>query len=682
MIGQRPAWEGLHFQELVNHFELFNSTERARLARLYKASSQESRALAMSLCMHAERLDELLELHALSPEAHDLLLSIRLEHGVQVQVNGAGGNLHILMELRDLGLLVWQEQSSMMEPVPVVFPGVLAAALAHLELPSRPSFFLLSGLLSNEEVEKLAKTHGIASGPRLVMIMELAQYFASEDFMASFLPRLDDPDQIGPAITALELGGMCYWQDVFGFDEDAPETRTGEAKVLPLVRDGVLRSQQDMAALLQSFGIIFKFDLPDLDFPMLAVPEELWLNLWVLARDWIMGWFEHTYKELCDTAITQHNLDETWAAHSPKLFRRRMLWITASVHSSGLLIQDDDEALIEHLSAQSNLSQKTCLFLLEHAQALGLLDVDDEGALHVTPDAGKHFDVPPRDLSRQLLMTWCIGRAGFELDRHVGQAVGVDETWCDQAEGVLMDVLIEQGELDMFPVWLHSEGVAHDMTGMGYLRDLEEQLDELLLAEFSVANSIINYTRMLWLDVVSTLDESKWYSVSKLGELMQFVLALSLFHHLAHLFEHPELSQYLPVQRPDYLTLPVHTDALIEWSDVLVHGLLMESGLAYVEDGRARFRARDLRIEGPPEMAVEFRERFMQMLLGVEDFTIENRSAPAPFGLRVLSAVREPLDLSDDEIELESWAAIAERLETHRVVGYDEAKGTLELERR
>lgn len=678
MIGQRPAWEGPHFQELVAHFALFEPEERSRLARLYQASGDEPRALAMSVCVSPERIEELIGSHELSEQAAELLLGLGLEHGAQVHVNGVGGNLHILMELRDLGLLAWETPVSEDEPIAVIFPGVFAAAFAHLEPPSRPSFFLLSGLLSTQEVEQLAKSHKVSSGPRLVMIMEIAQRFADERFMESLLPTLDDPDHVGPAITALELGGMCYWQDVFGFDDEtSPPTLTGEAKVLPLMRDGALRSQQDMAAQLLANGLIFKFSLPDSEFPMLAVPEELWLNLWVLARDWLMGWFEHTYSEVRDGSTTQRDHDELWAASSPELFKHRMLWIVAVAHQRRRHPEGID-ALATSLATQSSHDASMCKAWVELAVRLGLLV--DPNALRVSDATADILEKPAREISRLLLSMWCVGHSTPRLERHLGLAVGLDEMWRQQARGLLVNVLSEQGELEMLSAWLESEGVEHDMTGMGYLRDLDEQFDELLLAEFSVANSIINYTRMLWLDVMSTLDEDQWYSQRKLGELLQFVLALSLFHHLAHLFEHPELSQYIPVQRPDYLTLPVHTGALLEWSDTLVEELLVPLGLATVVDGRVRVRARSLRIEGPPEMTHEFRERFMNTLLGLESFPLEGSTSG--FSLRVLSAVREVSDVREGELALESWPVIMERLETHEVVGYDEAAGTLSLRRR
>lgn len=72
----------------------------------------------------------------------------------------------------------------------------------------------------------------------------------------------------------------------------------------------------------------------------------------------------------------------------------------------------------------------------------------------------------------------------------------------------------------------------------------------------------------------------------------------------------------------------------------------------------------------------------MHTLLGLETFPIDDGATTSSgFGLRVLSTVRDVSESLDEEVALSRWDEIVERLETDRVVGYDEASGKLLLGR-
>ena len=651
MIGQRPAWQSVYFQDLVRHFELFSQTERERLARLYLSERDTPEALAMQLCLYPERLEELFERHRVSTQALELLAGLAVEHDLPVHVHGAqGDNMDALRELRDLGLLVWEPHSAkvvgrsnlrrigLAKPLQVTFPGAFVLALPELFEPSRPSLFLLSTLLSGEEVRDLGARHDIAAGSRVVVLIELAEKFKSEGFIEQLIDRFEEPDTIGLAITALELGGMCYWQDIFGFDgnentedstsEDEARAVGGErdatqeqeeggkvAKILPLVKDDMVRLQQSASKMLQDYGIIYKFDVEEYQYAMLAVPEELWMNLWTLARNWILGWIDHTFQDLDETAISQSQLEPEFDKRTPQ---RAEEWVRLVIAVLAAQPRKKTMSLEAIANALRELDMDIPFAAVETLVLLGatleIFTVVDGGEhVSLADDASTVLEQRSVELVQNMLRSWSMGRSTFALERHIGLAAGLDESWRPVAIEIVTAVLEEQmqGGQDL-PLWMAHPGVEHELTGMGYLRDIEHVVEEMVCAEFSIANSVINTTRLLWFDLLHLLDEERWYSITALADLLQFVLAVSLFQHLAHLFDHPELSQYVPLQRPDYLTLPMHVDGLHAWTQTILEELLEPLGLAMVQGERVRLRTRHLKIEGPEDFDHKLREQFIE----------------------------------------------------------------------
>ena len=689
MIAQRRAYQGAHFQELERHFEAFTDREREALAERFGAPAASARALAAQLIVAPERLHEALDQAPLSARSEELLEALLVEHGVQVTIHAAQASRSALDELRRAGLIVWAPDAlkrARRATIKLLFPSALAIALAPRYGASRPSFALLSGGLSDAEVAALAERHQVAAGARLVMLIELAERYVEDHFLDGVLAQLDDQEQIGPAITALELGGMCYWQDVFGFGEGErlEEEFEGEAKVLPLIRDDALRSQQQMADLLLSLGVVFRFSLPESPWPMLAVPEELWMPLWTLARDWVLGWIEHTYGALRESALGQ--LEGDLEALSPRLFRQRLRWLCAELaaHPTGCRTPK----LIERLNAQRpELDEAQIVALLEGAAELKMVRRRAK-IEQLTAEAGELLARPAGELARRLLAAWCEGRGPRYAEEHVGRAFGLDETWRVMTHKALR--LEGHPNSPPIPPWMMSAGVDHELTGMGYLRDLDDLQDSaLLLSEFALTQSVLTASRLIWLDLLSTLIEGQSYATSTIAELLQFSAALSLFQHLAHLFERPQLSQYIPLQRPDYLTLPIHIDGFNDWSDSILERVLAPLGLARVDRGRrVSFRPRLLRVEGIEEIPNELRAQLIHDTLGYDSFPIgEIAARKQALGLRVLSTLRDipPAEPSrhGEACSLdEPFAALRARLKGHRIERYDEERGLLHVRRR
>lgn len=742
MIGQRPAWQSIYFQDLVRHFELFPLAERERLARLYLSDRETPEALAMQLCLYPERLQELFSRHPISQQAMDLLGGLAIEHDLPVHVHGAQGeNMDALRELRDLGLLVWDAKAlkpvgrshmrriGLSKPLQVTFPGAFVLALPEVFEPSRPSLFLLSSLLSGDEVRELGARHDIAAGSRVVVLMELAEKFKSEGFVEGLIDRFEEPDTIGLAITALELGGMCYWQDIFGFDgeegpppspahvrgepdaiglvtEEADEEEGKVAKILPLVKDDMMRLQQSASRVLQDYGIIYKFDVEEYQYAMLAVPEELWMNLWTLARNWILGWIDHTFQDLDETALSQSQLEPEFDRRTPQRTEewiRLMVAVLADHHDpaheqSSTLSIAQIAAAIDELGVSLPAEHVETLTLL--GAHLGIFVVEQDGEqVRLGEDAASLLEQRSVELVQKMLRLWSMGRSTFTLERHVGLATGLDESWRQVASKIVTSVLEEQATPSAeLPFWMAHPGVEHELTGMGYLRDIDHIVEEMVCAEFSIANSVINTTKLLWFDLLHLLDEERWYAISALADLLQFVLAVSLFQHLAHLFDHPELSQYVPLQRPDYLTLPMHVDGLHAWTTTIFEELLEPLGLAMVHGERVRLRTRHLEIEGPDDFDHALREQFLENVfrqredaphLSVQRVSTKNSSNASPFrvlrssdapALSVVSSHSdgEQSDQEDGEQTVSfalmsaSISELVKALEGGRIVRYDE----------
>ncbi len=694
MIGQRPAWESKSFKELVHHFEGFSEEERARLSRLYQSSSKEPSALAMSICLAPERILELVALHGLSAQAQDLLGGLLHEHGVEVQIHGAyGDNLNALKELRDFGFLVWpDEKRDLLAPLTLIFPSVFVLVFHEMVEPSRPSLFLLSSVLSDDDVRALCKRYLLSMGNRVVMLMELADLFHGEGAISKILELLEHPDEIGPAITALELGGMCYWQDVFGFDESGQvpeENDISVANVLPMVNDKLLGEQRKIADKLLDLGVIFKMNLDHAEFSMLAVPEELWINLWTLARDWIVGWIEGTFLDLSGQAVSMMvapGVDVNKAQSESMFMLAKCIVVVLVSHK-----QLTPDALYEELVRQGwELSHTTFDLLWMMCCRVELITQStQDDQIILSPGSVDRLSLLERSFDgfvQEILCAWSLGQSTHELEREVGRAVGLDESWRVGALPIIEQVLEEQGDLDKCPGWILCEGIEHEMTGMGYLRDLDQLMEALAVSEFATANSILGTTRSLWLDILSQLEEDRWYSMELLSGLLQYVLAASLLHHLAHLFEHPEMSQYIPLQRPDYLILPVHVNGLKDWVDIIVHELFVPFGLASVSGERVRLRTDLFKITCGEENVQAFREKFLdELFAGVlkdEGFVRKVRPAASSGGfLRVVQV--DPLSDagSGDEqrfsLQSGSVSDLVGRLDTLDIVRYDTERNEL-----
>lgn len=625
MIGQRKAWESQGFRDLVNHFARFDKAERGELARLYRAANPEPETLALELCRAPEVLIDALPGALRSARTRSLLEDVVLEHDLAVRVEWA--DKLAVRALSRIGVLARVDDSALARQVSA--PGVIAAILSSQIKGVRPSLYMLLGRESEDRVASIASRYGVASGPLIAMILELTEHFRSDEMIDSMLSNVAEPDWLGGALMATELGGMCYWQEVFGTGI-ASEDAAGEqgAKILPLMRDVDRRSESSIADTLCDMGLIFKLDEVGVEHPMLAVPEELWHNLWSLGRTWLIDWVSFSFDGVIDGMLKRPLEQEVDG------LQRRLKWLCCEAQN-GRLKLPMDEPNVAPLIDVSALPMDACLGGMAMGIELGVLAPEGDDRLVVDPSRVSVLDEPRAAFARQSLLSWCMGGFGQGADRWLAQAIGLDDPWRLQVLDSMLELL--DGHV---PAWLLHEGIDSQLTGMGYLRTLDTSTPELLTLEVGMVNSYICGAKLLWIDLLSMLEDGRWYSVAALDELMQLVAALTLFNHLAHVLEHPGMSHYLPVQRASFLTDPHHVSAFGGWVRAIFEEVFAPLGVARVDGDRVWLSTKWMRIPSPEGLEVELREAALREIFGDDELVFSAASHVSP--LRAVRAAPVP----------------------------------------
>ena len=663
MIGQRTAWESRSFQALVDHLASFGEPLRHKLATLYGAPDASAKAIAARWTLDPEAVREVVAQKVRSAQLHTLLEDLVLDHDLPLRVEWS--ERKHLQQLVDLGLLRPLASRGRGIPRTVSMPGALAAILSPTVTGMRPSLPIIMGRMERDEVAAIAKQHGVEEGPLLVMMYELRDHFEEPDTLEGILDMLPEPEWLGGALMAIELGGMCYWQEIFGTGVEQPEEN-----IVPLMRDFERRQEQDIALTLAELGLIFRLEGDPSGYPMLAIPEELWHALWTLGRGWLMEWVTHTIDALVDNGARKLR---SVAASEPLQHRLKWLLCEARLERFAYPVS---EVLSEQLSQKAGVSAEDCAAWIEQATSLELLAVtetakaDDrlEPELWLEP-ADEHLEVLElgrAPFARHALRAWCMGGFGEKSDRHAAPAIGLDDAWRQQV------LELELGPYDaLLPAWVHGEGMEPQMTGTGYLRNLSTSTPELLMLELGLVNSYIWSTKVLWLDLLSLLEDGRWYPLGLLQELLQLVAALTLFNHLAHILEHPAFSHYLPVQRASFLSDPMHVTSFDDWAAEVVEDVMVPLGVAAIEDGLVMLSTRDLRVESPTGMPDELRVESLRELIGDDEFEFVIPESNGP--KLSIAAVHEPRE--DGSLPLDSpLPKLFEWLEGKRIVRYEDGR--------
>lgn len=632
MIDYQASWKGHHYRRLVLHFESYSPLQLRRLAKLYQCPDPSPEGLATYWCVQPERVRLLIEQKLRSAQARDAVIQLVIDHDMPVLLDWLDGNT--LRQLIDVGLVREQIDDTSLEDQ-YYLPGAAAAMLAPLIAGARPSLLILLGRAPREQVEALAKRYEIPAGPGLTPILALSELFMDPSSLDRIVGGLPEPEWLGGALIVLELGGVCYWQEVFGADpedEPAPPPRGGPAlgahqgKVVPLMTSAERMHERDVAQTLLEIGLIYRFDDPVGEYPLVAVPEELWQPLWMMGRMWLMEWAEGTFMALEDAASR---------ADAPASFNVGGLqacakWLASEHAISPLTLDPGEDPCITSLRQKSSNLEEPSTPQLGLMVELGIFDLQEHALILDQEQASELLDLSRPIFLREVLSFWASCQIGHHIDARLASAIGLDETWRQQ----VLDAMRASDE-DPLP-WLLSEGLTSEMTGAGYLRALDNSTPELLAMELGLVNSYIWSSKLVWLDLLSMLQPGSWYNISLLFELIQLVCAVTLFEHLSHILEYTGLAQYLPVQRASFLTDAFHTDAFEAWvRDILLH-LFVPLGVAAVsEDGqRVCFDVKFLRVPTPDGLTDDDRVALLRDIFQNPDLEFKiPTSAPAPFGL-------------------------------------------------
>ncbi|MEZ4460196.1 MAG: hypothetical protein R3E66_10815 [bacterium] len=627
------SYSGEHFERWVAYLESLSNDDRLRLATLYDAAGSEPRTLAAHMCDAHEFVCSVVAREVGQSEAHTLLLEIAMDHDLEVPV--LPSPIAARRVLVKLGLLRDTKSSH------ITVPGVWAAILAPMLVGTRTSLLTLLGTRSDEQLAHMARAWGVSGPRRMQMILGIAECLGGENAMSEIVERLPDLDYMGAAMVAIELGGICYWQEVFGYDL---EPALSDAKVLPFMRRDDRAMERDIAQTLETLGVVFRIDEGELS--MLVVPEELWQGLWELGRSWLLDWLADSYEGV---SLTAHRKDET-ERHD---LQSTLKWLAleADAGALGWHVDGMDAATFERLARVGGHDAAYWESKVNLGIQLGALIVDGP-RLVSNPAFETTLDLARPAFVRHVLLEWCTGFVGAGVDASLPKAVGLEDHWRKQ----LLMVLARAK--DFIPVWMTHEGVEPMLTGSGCLRDVDDSPEELLIAELGIANAAIWTTKLVWLDMISMLGNDYWYSPGALSELLQIVGAFSTFSHVLQVLEQPELGYYIPLQRASFMTDPYHAAEFESWLSDIVEHLLEPLGVAHrhSETGSIWLDTGLLRIQTPPGLMDMHRQSLMQDIFNDERLTFEI-PGPSILHLHRVPALRDPAraDLDVPLAVLRDW---------------------------
>lgn len=633
-MTQEPLQHRRYFTELVAHLDQFGERQREQIARVFGVASVHSASIARRWFDDPEAFVSTVESKIGSKQAFGFLLDLAAEHDLPMEVEWIAPRFR--KKMTDMGLLSTQ-RSEDGELLGVV-PGAIAAMLADRLEGMRPSLPVMLGRYSQEELVALAQRYDVpVQGTRIDMVMTLSEFFARPEAVELMMERLPDPEWIAAAMMILELGGTCFWPEIFGYDLDA--SLDDDQKVVPFMRVHERNEERAIAETLLNLGILYRLEAEQVGapYPMVAVPEEIWKGLWKLGRGWLAEWMANSFQMLEEQGARRLQavvLDDLQAAM--KL----------------LALETEREALPlteAYLPSQAMYARLGALFEPERpdgfvdtvwnlAMNLSILvPAQRADAVILNTEQAYLLDIARPAFVRHVLSEWCAGIVGGLVDRNLGQAIGLDDLWREMAIRALIE------ERDLVPMWMFSQGVPSGTTGAGNLRDVDSGMQDMLLFEMDLTNSFVWTIKLLWLDLLSLLEAERWYPIAGMVEMFQYTACMALFSHLQEILNDPKLSWvYLPVQRTSFFTDPYHTEQFEIWVRDLIAHLFAPLGLAALsDDGESVWLdTRLMRIESPWDWPDEERIGLLREIFNDDAFEFRLPSAAGP-GLRALGNARE-----------------------------------------
>ncbi len=645
--GAQLSYSGEHFERWIAYLDSLKETDRDRIASLYEAPTSEASGLGTYLCDNADRVCQIVDDLLIDEDARALLSEIALDHDLEVPI--------LPSPLRARKLLVKLGLLADVKGTHTSFPGVWSAILTPLLLGTRTSLLTLLGGCTVEELDLMTNAWEITGcDGRMASIFALANTIGQPEALAEIIARLPDMDYLGAAMVAIELGGVCFWQEVFGYELNTPNVDPVDAKVVPFMRRDERAMERDIAETLVSLGVVFRID--EQDISMLVVPEELWQQVWDLGRTWLLDWVADTYEGV---GLTAQRRDD--AARGD--LQSTLKWLVIE-SEAGELVWSADKLTPETLTRLQQVGGHDASHWVQNvelAMQLGLFKVDGKRLLS-NPAFETTLDLPKAAFVRHVLFEWCTGFVGTHVDKNLAKAVGLDDVW----RRLMLKVLSRAKEFT--PVWMRYEGVEPLLTGAGCLRDVEDSSEELLIAELGIVNGVIWTAKLVFLDLVSMLGTDYWYSKKAIAELFQIVASFSTFSHIYQVLEHPEMGLYVPVQRASFMTDPLHTPEFESWVDDLITHLLEPLGIArrHPETDSIWLDTTLLRIPSPPGLLDEHRQGLVRDLFSDPDVEFK---IPGP-SLTRLHRVPSATDPGVVDLDLPLFA-VRQSLDGRAVTAFD-----------
>ena len=602
-----------HQERLVEYFQSFTPAQRKVLSELYDVGSVEGEAIAQCWLKHPERVLEVIRQKVKGSLGWRVIEETAMEHDLGLDLQWVPARQRRELERLGVFRILKEEHGG---PV-AMMPAAVAALLAGHIKGQRGSLILLLGKESSERIDELAGTWGLEGElSRVEKILELSNHFSGPDAIDEILEMLPTPDWIGDAMMVMELGGLCFWQQIYGYDlENGP---AGGENVVPLMRRDERRHQQAVAEALQDLGVLFRMESEELEYPMVAVPEELWMGFWDLGLQWLTEWVVQALEVLDEVGLggapvaKRTSLQGIWKWLLCEAESERLRW------KGEFFAPESLEVLEEVYVGESEadwekwwqLGLAFRLFWPEKRRGK-----KDQGRIARGIEAEVLLDRSRQGFFRECLLEWCVGYYGQEADRKLGEALGIDETWRERALPVM------ETHSDMIPAWMHHPGVDSSTTGGGWLREPESGTEQMVLFEAVIASTFVVSTKLSWLDLLSLLEGERYYPVSALVELLQCCASVSMFTQLGVVLGQQPAAVYLPFQRSSFLMDAQHQARVQEWVEDLFDHLLVPLGVAsYSEDRQSvSFEPLALRIQNPPGWPEEERERFIADVCGEEE---------------------------------------------------------------
>lgn len=581
-----------HFTQLVSHLHEFDAERRQEIAELYGAPGAEARQLAEYWVGHPDRVVEVVRRELSSSVEWRILEEGVLEHDLGVVLDWAPSRGR--RRVARLGLM--DPKLDQTGHVQATMPGAVAAIFADRVRGERGSLPVLLGRRSEEEVRQLARHWNLGDDGSVVeVILRICDHFEREEIVDEILEALPDPNWIGDALMILELGGMCHWQAVYGYDLD--ENNDEADNVVPLMRAGERRQQRKVAERLLEMGVLHRLEGPEhADGPMVAVPEALWPGLWKLGRRWLMDWSREAVQAL-------RNRSRRGRGGEADLDLQEVLkWWICESETGGLTWETDGSqprlsaATTDHLR---EVFDGEIAFEWDDAWELGrelqILGVEAGGEVGTGTEAEGLLDARRERFVGESLLEWALGYSGQGADEGLAEAIGLDESW----RGRALSLLRRQGE--RVPHWMERPGVEPSATGGGWLRHTGSGRDEMVEFETGLVVTFVTMTKVLWLDLLSLLDEGQDVPFDGLVALMQNVAGLSMFGQLRLVLEEQPAPVYLPFQRASMLMDERQRGPFRQWVGEVVDRLLVPLGVASRPDERfVTLETSLLRVEDPP----------------------------------------------------------------------------------